>query len=514
MLAIDWDRESIRILHATTGRKGPSRIRGYLVPIPEGLDVDDPEALGQFIARALRQRRIRTKRAIVAIPRDQAVLHTLSLPNVPVEEMPSVVHFQITKELPFALEEARIDFATFRAASDAENVDVLVAAVRNDVLEHYQIVCQSAGLQLERVGLRPYANTVAGTHGLEGDDLSCMLLVDVGPTLTEIDLVRRGNLAFSRAASVNVPVMPAVRIQGDAEDRSSPVTIEPTDEEQQQAVDNLLVEVNRTIEAYRVSDPGAEIKSIIVAGSCGIEERLCRQAEDRFGAPARLYNPGDTLERLADRGEEMTAFSAALGLAIGHGTEGALHFDFLHPKEPTDLKRAKVRKVPVIAATIVLFIVAALVFRGEMAGGKAKKLKTIKNEIVKLKKELKTVDAFDREVAAVEEWGEKEVVWLDQLRTVTDLFADTKEVYVTRMITKPDGTIQMGLRGKRGESLEKLRAEYERLGPYKATLGTGKPVTDRNGFIREAILVLEPKSLAAQKAKEKQARSKKRKKGR
>ena len=35
------------------------------MPIPEGIDVDDPESLGQFIGRALRQRRIRTRRAIV-----------------------------------------------------------------------------------------------------------------------------------------------------------------------------------------------------------------------------------------------------------------------------------------------------------------------------------------------------------------------------------------------------------------------------------------------------------------
>ena len=67
VLAIDWDRESIRIIHASTGRKGPRRTRGYLVPIPEGIDVDDPESLGQFIRRALRQRRIRTKRAIMAV---------------------------------------------------------------------------------------------------------------------------------------------------------------------------------------------------------------------------------------------------------------------------------------------------------------------------------------------------------------------------------------------------------------------------------------------------------------
>jgi len=513
VLAIDWDRESIRIIHATTGRKGPGRVRGFLVPIADGVDVDDAESLGRFIGRALKQRRIRTKRAIVAISRDQAVLHMLSLPNVPTEEMPSVVHFQITKELPFALEEARIDFATFPAEAEAENVDVLVAAVRNEVLEHHQAVCQSAGLSLERVGLRPFANTVAATYGRESVPEGCVLFVDVGPALTEIDLVRGGRLAFSRAASVNVPVMPAIRVDA-ADEETPPLTVVPTEAEQQEAVDNLLLEVNRTIEAYRVSDPGAEIARIVVAGSCGIEQRLCTETGRRFGATAHLYNPGDTIDHLAARGGEMTAFSAPLGLTIGHGTEGALHFDFLHPKEPTDVSRAKVRKVPVIAATVVLFIVAAVVLRGNLADPRIKEVNALKARVAKLKKEAKAVESFEDEVRSAEAWAKRDVVWLDQLATVTKLFPDTREAYVTKLIARDDGTIRIRARAKDRNRLLALRKEFEEKGPYVAELGTTKQVTDRHGFSQESEIVLMLKTHAAAKERAKESKSKKRSKRR
>ncbi len=506
VLAIDWDRESIRIIHASTGRKGPRRTRGYLVPIPEGIDVDDPESLGQFIRRALRQRRIRTRHAIVAIPRDQAVLHMLSLPNVPLEEMPSVVHFQITKELPFALEEARIDFATFPAEAEAENVDVLVAAVRNDVLEHYQSVCQNAGLELERVGLRPFANTVAAMYGSEEDRSGCMLFVDVGPALTEIDLIPRKHLAFSRAASVNVPVMPTVRVQTTSEQEEAPVSIEPTEAEQQEAVDNLMVEVNRTIEAYRVNDPGAEIGQIIVAGSCGLEQRLCEVVGERFGAAARLYNPGERIDELAERGEEMTAFSAALGLTIGHGTAGALHFDFLHPKEPVDLTREKVRKVPVIAATVVLFIVAALVFRAKMASIKDENLKDIRQAITRLEKEVEVVEDFRDEVLAAEDWEKREVVWLDHLATVTELFPGTEQAYVTKFIASDKGSIRVHLKAKASDTPTKLGQAYDGLKQYNAITKTSRPGTDRLGFIQEGQIILEIESKTAPKNKAKTGR--------
>jgi type IV pilus assembly protein PilM len=500
VLAIDWDRESIRIIHARTGRKGPQRIRGFLVPIPEGIDVEDPESLGQFIVRALHQRRIRTRRAIVAIPREKAVLNMLSLPQVPAEEMPSVVHFQITKELPFALEEAKIDFATFPVAPEAGNVEVLVAAVRNDELEHYKAVCQNAGLDLEQIGLRPYANTVAATYGRDADKIGCMLLVDVGPVLTEINLIRRGHLAFSRAASVNVPVLPAVRIHGASESEHTPVSIAPTDAEQHEAVNNLLVEVTRTIEAYRVSNPGAEIDQIMVAGSCGIEERLRRDAGTRFGSPARLYDPGETIEKLKDRGEDMTAFSAALGLVIGHGAEGVLIFDFLHPKEPTKVTIVKVRKIPVVAATVIIFILAAVVFQRSMNAQTERNLKYYRDQIKELDKQAQALKVFSAEIKAAQAWDKREVVWLDQMLKITDLFPSTNEAHVTRLVANDDGTIKINIRAKQMTKLEELRKTFEDSGPYIAEVGSAREVTESGMTMAEGEITLRLRAKVEAKA--------------
>ncbi len=503
VLAIDWDRESIRIMHAKTGKKGPRRIRAFLVPIPEVVDVDDPESLGHFIAAALKQRRIHTRRAIMAIPREKAVLNTLTLPKVPIEEMPSVVHFQITKELPFAMEEAKIDFASFPAGPETENVDVLVAAVRNDELDHYKSVCQNARLELERIGLRPYANNVAVTYGRDIERIGCMLMMDIGPVLTEINLIRKGHLTFSRAASVNVPVMPRAHDKTNDLRGPAPVHIAPTDAEVQEAVNNLLLEVTRTIEAYRVSNPGAEIDQIVVAGSCGIEETLRHEAAQRFGAPAKLYNPGEMFDSLKDRSGQLTAFGASMGLIIGHGAEGVLHFDFLHPKEPTKVVSAKVRKIPVVAATVLVFALAALVFQTQKSSENKRKLDELKPLIKKRTDEQKALKAFGADIDQALSWRNREVVWLDQLAVITELFPNAQDAYVakldgaTKAEPKEEKTIEVELRARHMGRLIELRKTLEDKGPFVANAKQMREANDKAGYIAagKVTLTLKPSSV-------------------
>jgi hypothetical protein len=292
------------------------------------------------------------------------------------------------------------------------------------------------------------------------------------------------------------------------------VTITPTEDEQEEAVGNLIVEVNRTIEAYRVSAPGAEIDSIVVGGSCGIEERFCREVADRFGAPAKMYNPGESIMTLRDRGEDMTAFSAPLGLTVGHGTEGTLHFDFLHPKEPVDLSKVKARRVPVIAATVIVFVMALIVLRVQIPKATRAKAKTLQSKVKALRAEAKEVEQFKEQVLRAELWADQEKVWLDDLATITELFPPTSEAYAMVLSAKVNGTIALKVRAKKLGDLEPLRDRLERLGPFNATLGTTKEVSDTRGFRAEGEYILTPKSKQAAETKKTSKTSKSRRKRR
>ena len=157
-------------------------------------------------------------------------------------------------------------------------IQILVAAVRNEVLTYYQRVCSAAGLRLDRVGLRPYANSLSAAEVDPQAAVGRVLLVDVGPSMTEIDVLREGRLVFSRAASVGIP-QTLVSEPSTGSDEPEAGTYKVASEAGEgrsvaSVVRWLMVEVTRSVEAYRTTDPRAPIDRIVVAGSVGIESQL------------------------------------------------------------------------------------------------------------------------------------------------------------------------------------------------------------------------------------------------
>ena len=144
-IAIDLDGSTLRAVQTAPRGEGVfvSRIIAESLDLPADTDRNDPVVIGRAIAATLGRAGIKTGPVIMGIPRPMVVLRTLLLPAVEQErELASMVHFQIAKDLPFRFEEAVIDFTLRRrlpgSGEEPEKVEVLVAAVKREVVEFYQ----------------------------------------------------------------------------------------------------------------------------------------------------------------------------------------------------------------------------------------------------------------------------------------------------------------------------------------------------------------------------------------
>lgn len=421
VLCLDWDRRALRLVVARVTGGSVALEDAHSHRLPDGLDADDPAEMGQYVAKRIRQHRLHFKAAIVDVPRDRSVINRLTLPPTPDGELAAAVRFQAMKELPFPVDDAAVDFVVMQRDERKLATEVLLAAVQKDVLQRIVDTCTAAGLKPARVGLRPYANLMSALHVAEAGQKR-VLFVDVGPTMTEIDVMRNGLLAFSRSANVSVPLRPATFFAIDESRISSKAeleAVEATDVADDGCVSELTVELVRTLQAYRATEPSGAIDRIVVAGGTGLEPALLESVSKRFGLPCALFDPTGVLR--ADPGDalKLRSFSAALGLAWGLSREGALELDFLNPKKPippqAELKR-RLRLVG-IAAGLLLAIGIGWVAKTRIA--LASELATLNGKNAALAKEVARVRTIENQVLRVDDWA-TEAVWPDHLLAVVE----------------------------------------------------------------------------------------------
>ena len=496
LVSIDLDVRTLRVAFFAVRSKGGARIKKVVsVSIPPDVSVGDPASVGRLLRDVLNREGIGARRMVVDVPRDQAVLNTLTLPAVSEDDLPAMVEFQVAKELPFPLAAAVTDFALPDSSGGSETREVLVAAVRHEVLDYYRKTAEAADLGLERIGLRPYANKVAVGELLGGTRHERVLFVDIGPVLTEIDVLRDGKLAFSRAASVVVPKQPSGEAAPapEGEDRATDPDLnltvtspEPAVPEQDRVCQALLREVVLTIEAYRAGDPGADMNHVVVGGDTGLEDELLEAIRKRFEITGERYNPTACLGWDAESGAAAGGFAAVLGLALGHAGEGHLHFDFMHPKKAVPQSRRRLKKAPLVAAVALLFIVAGVVAYARTVAPKKSQIARLKDRIREAKATLKEYRKFGEMIDKVEEFEREQIIWIDELADFLSVMPESDQILLGQIdLSQKDRQIKLKMdcqdRAIADETvarLDEFRLPEDGQPRFDAALGT---TTDQRG---------------------------------
>lgn len=448
LLTVDWDTQDLRMALVQPRANGIELLKAVSVPIPKEIETDQPERFGAFLREAIRQSRIGNKHAVFCVPREQVVLNTINLPPSPADDLPAIVLNQIARELPFSSDQASIDFALSSDHDPKEPSSALVAAVRNEDIEFYRKVASEAGLSLSRIGLRPYANRQAIMACVSEATNRTMLVVESGPHHTEISVLRDGALVFSRSATATMPVLREERLDNNQDSRiTTPGVLDARESEHtREAISRLMVEIIRSFEAYRATDTSASVDHIVVCGATGLEAELAQSLAARFAARAELFAPDRALDLSANRAKELRGFSAVLGLAMGHGRDALVSFDFLSPKKPISRRTVRMRKVPRVALTAAFLIAAIGVTYGKFVWGPMARAEAALEAYKKDQPQEKRIKKLKSLLDIVEAWDEADQYWPEIIVMLTREFPDSDKVQVTRISFSSD---ERGRRGRR-----------------------------------------------------------------
>ncbi len=480
--ALDVEGAILRVVQSS-GKGVISRVHAAPLELAADADRNDPAVLGPAVGRALDRLEVRPAAVVMGIPRARVVLRTLTVPVIAKQdELASLIHFQVGKDLPFRMDEAVIDFKVRRqvlaaaerveppdgpdgsvpaaAAAAVPKLEVLVAAVKRDTVDFYRRLAEAAGFRLFALGLLPYANArCVEASRVAGDD-GAFALVSLRPDEVAIDIIAQQSLLFSRGA--------AVRVAAET----------PAD---QGFVPACVIEVVRSLHGYGGMEANPAVARVVVTGGTGHEAAVVAALQPRLSTPCTLLDPATALELPESAREAAGGAMAALGLALGMGDGDGLPFDFLDPKQPAvqrDLRRIYV--LAGLAAATVL-TVAVLGVRSVLISRRTELLNQANAELAAEEKKRPTYRKLLQQTSVVEQWIKGERDWLEHYAYLTSVLPPSDELYLTSLAVSGQSTIRLSVQARSGETLARLEKQLVSAGYVVKPIAI-TPGADRFGY--------------------------------
>jgi len=406
VIAVDRDRDRIRVLHFVKERSGGVRVlKAVSETITEALLAEDAETVGTHLKTFLQKHDIRASMLVFAMGRERSFLHALTIPASPEDQVANLVRFQLAQELPFAIEESVVDYIVTARNEEGKVTGVLAAAVRREHVDFLQHVAKTAGLKLAGVGLKPYANLMAVRDRKDGQD-KVVLFMDLGRRDLEIDVFSpTEGIAFSRSVGL------------DEASGTSPL--------KDLFLEQGILQLKRTLhaQAYLAGSPKGSPQEILISGSTGWEDEFAELAGKQLSLPTHVFRP-------AEAGEHACTMVGVYGLACGLVRPRQEQFNFLRPKRAVDPQAVRMRYIQFGVAAFALLMIIGFLYSNHLVAEREEIYKAKAAENVKLKEKVGKFKNFANQANGVQAWLDRKVNWLDQLQNLTELLPTTDKAYV------------------------------------------------------------------------------------
>lgn len=208
MLGIDISSTSVKLLELSRAGK-TYKVESYAVePLPANSVVDkrveDVEAVGQSVEKALKKSGSKLKSAAIAVAGSSVITRVISMPaNLSDSEMADQLLIEADQYIPYDMEEVSYDFSTVGPTEgNPDQVDVLLAASQRDNVDQRVECCEYAGLTAKVVDIEAYATEHSFElirHQLPDEGIDKVVaIVDIGATTMTITVLHDGKIIYTR----------------------------------------------------------------------------------------------------------------------------------------------------------------------------------------------------------------------------------------------------------------------------------------------------------------------------
>jgi len=309
LLGLDISSTSVKLLELVQdGDK--YRVQSLAVePLPDNAVVDkniqDIEAVGETIQKAVKRSGTKLKNAAVAVAGSAVITKIIPMPaGLNDAELESQIEMEADQYIPYPLEEINLDFEIIgESEHNPDTVDVLLAASRSENVELRSAALAIGGLTAKIVDVEAYTIENSAkliTHQIEeASDDNIIALIDIGATMTSLNVVENNRLIYTREQSFGGKQLTEeimrryglaydeagrLKKDGGLPDNYIQEVLEPFKE-------TIAQQVSRFLQFFYTSGQHNSVDLIALAGGCASIPGIDELVESQLDTPTVIANP-------------------------------------------------------------------------------------------------------------------------------------------------------------------------------------------------------------------------------
>lgn len=372
ILALDIGAGSVKLGEFTTLRSGGLELVRFgvspLLVDPQS-DADRVPQLISTIKEIMQERGIKPGPALMSVSGQSVFTRFVKLPPVDKEKVYQIIFYEAQQNVPFPIQEVVWDYQLIGRGEG--EIDVLLAAIKSDIIVQLTDAVEQAGLQTDLVDVSPMAlyNAVRFNYS---NAQGCVLVIDIGARSTDLIFIEE-NRVFIRSVPVAGNAI-TQQIQrefelsfddaeemkrahafvafGGAHEQGKSEVANKVSKIVRNVMTRMHAEIDRSIKFYRSQQSGSPPSLVLLAGGSSIIPYTDVFLKEKLKVEVDYLNPFQNVAVSAqidaeEIGRHAHELPQLVGLALRRVHECPIEINLLPPNVLQE--KAFRRKQPVLA---------------------------------------------------------------------------------------------------------------------------------------------------------------------
>lgn len=313
LIGIDISATGIKLVELSHSRSGYDLKSMAMVPLPRDAIVEntviDSMAVSQALLDAIEIAHPSTRKAAIAVSGNAVIIKTVTMPTTTEFELETQIEFEADQHVPYDIDDVYLDFQILGEVADNHNeMEVVLAACKREVIDDYQLVLSEAGIEAKCVDCSVFAlenayeissqdSENSNDDLLDDEGAPAVALVNIGANLVNVNILIKGQMAFVRdqfygGQNLTEEIQKEHNLSYQAAEE---MKLERFSEISPEALENFYVgltsELVRSLDFYAANHAENPVQKLLLSGGSALIPDIASELEQRLGIEAEVLNP-------------------------------------------------------------------------------------------------------------------------------------------------------------------------------------------------------------------------------